>query len=452
MQMKLPVLKARKACSRIDRLGGFNGARSPQWRETLVSYLLNAAPLLVFAGIASIAGCTSVGRRDAPPNLISTAVPIGFTADVRLLSADLTGFDNRTGKFLQGVRDVAAGGDINVLSLSGGGSDGAFGAGALYGLSQANARPTFHLVTGVSAGALIAPFAFLGPEWDKELKEAFAGEHPRLMHSASTALIARLLSPLGSREHSALFRLVDSYVTAALIDAVAREAATGRRLLVATTDLDKQETVLWNLGVIAAHGGESARELFRDVLIASASIPGIFPPVLIHVRSDTVDYDELHVDGGVTTALFAAPLMAAFHPYRLEPLRGAKLYLIINGQLAQKPAKTPVNTPQILARSLSAGMTYRTREAIVDAIELSQQLGMTLRLTEIPLGYPKGSSVDFNSTYRRTLFKYGNDCATAGMLWVTPEQSVRRNGRPLAEATAGKFACPEENLPAALGQ
>jgi predicted acylesterase/phospholipase RssA len=428
MRLELFVAKARKIRSRIDRLGAF-----------------------AFVGIACLAGCTSVARRDAPPDLINMAVPIGFTADVRLLSADLAGFDDRSSRFLQGVRDAAAGGDINVLSLSGGGSGGAFGAGALYGLSQAHARPTFHLVTGVSAGALIAPFAFLGPEWDEKLKEAFAGAHPRLLHSASTALIARLLSPLGSREHGALFRLVDSYVTTALIDAVAREAASGRRLLVATTDLDKQETVLWNLGVIAAHGGEPARELFRDVLIASASVPGIFPPVLIRVRSDAVDYDELHVDGGVTTALFAAPLMAAFHPYRLELLRGAKLYLIINGQLAQEPSKTPVNTPQILARSLSAGTTYRTREAIVDAIELSRQLGMTLRLTEIPIGYPKGSYVEFNAIYRRNLFKYGNDCATAGMLWVTPEESVRRNGRPLSEVTADKFDCPSQNLPAALG-
>jgi predicted acylesterase/phospholipase RssA len=450
MLIKLPMHKLRKACSQFDCLGRFTCARRLQWRETLVRYSLNAAPFLVFVGISCFAGCTTAARRDAPPNLISTAEPIGFTADVRLLSADLTGFDDRSSKFLQGVRDAAAGGDINVLSLSGGGSGGAFGAGALFGLSQAHSRPTFHLVTGVSAGALIAPFAFLGPKWDEQLKEAFTGAHPRLLHSASTALISRLFSPLGSRGHGALFRLVDGYVTTALIDAVAREAASGRRLLVATTDLDKQETVIWNLGVIAAHGGELARKLFRDVLIASASVPGIFPPMLIHVRSDAVDYDELHVDGGVTTTLFAAPLMAAFHPYRLELLRGAKLYMIVNGQLAQKPAKTPVNTPQILARSLSAGMTYRTREAIGDAIELSQQLGMTLRLTEIPIGYPKGSYVDFNSIYRRTLFNYGNDCATAGMLWVTPEQSVRRNGRPVLEATAGKFDCPSENLPAAL--
>jgi hypothetical protein len=414
----------------------------------LQRYSLIAASIILFVAFACLAGCTSVERRDAPPNLFSSAEPIGFTPDVRLLSADLTGFDDRSSRFLQGVRDAAAGGDINVLSLSGGGSGGAFGAGALFGLSRAHARPTFHLVTGVSAGALIAPFAFLGSGWDEKLKEAFAGEHPRLLRSASMALMARLVSPLGSREHGPLFRLVDSYVTSDLIEAVAREAATGRRLLVATTDLDKQETVLWNLGVVAAHGGEPARELFRDVLIASASVPGIFPPVLIHVRSEAVDYDELHVDGAVTTALFAAPLMAAIHPYRLELLRGAKLYMIVNGQLAQEPTKTPINTPQILARSLSAGMTYRTRAAILDAIELSQQLAMTLQLTEIPVGYPKGSSVDFNSIYRRTLFKFGNDCAAAGMLWVTPEQSVRRNGRPVSESTGGKFACPSANLPA----
>ena len=401
-------------------------------------------------GIACLTGCTVSARRDAPPDLLSTAEPVGYGPDVRLLSADLTEFDSRSSQFLQGVRDAAAGGDINILALSGGGSGGAFGAGALYGLSQAHARPTFHLVTGVSAGALIAPFAFLGPAWDQKLKYAFASEHSSLLHSATTALVSRLLSPLGVRDHGALFRLVNSYVTAEMIEAVAREAATGRHLIVATTDLDKQETVLWNLDVIASHGGEAARELFRDVLIASASVPGIFPPVLIHVRSNGIDYDELHVDGGVTTTLFSAPLMATFHPYRLEPLRGAKLYLIINGQLAHAPAKTPISTPRILTSSLSAGMMYRTREAIGDSIDLSHELDMTLRLTEIPVGYPRMNFVDFRSNNMQSLFQYGANCAATGKLWVTPEQSVQRNGRPLSEPAAHSLACPAENLAAAL--
>jgi hypothetical protein len=199
MHINLLVLKARKAFMRFDRMVGFINAKGLQWRETQVRFALNTVPLLVFVGIACLAGCTVATRRDAPPDLISTAVPIGFTADVRLLSADLTGFDARSALFLQGVRDAAAGGDINLLSLSGGGSGGAFGAGALYGLSQVHARPTFHLVTGVSAGALIAPFAFLGTEWDKKMKDAFAGEHSSLLHSTSKALISRLLSPLVNR-------------------------------------------------------------------------------------------------------------------------------------------------------------------------------------------------------------------------------------------------------------
>ncbi len=389
------------------------------------------------------AGCTSTARLNAPDALISGAQPEGFSPAIRLLSPDLVAFDQRTPDFIASLRTAASNGTVNILSLSGGGSNGAFGAGALYGLSRRHSRPEFQLVTGVSAGALIAPFAFLGASWDEKLKDAFAGEHSLpLLRSAKAALVARLVSPLGSHKQNALSRLVDHYVTAELLEAVARESAKGRQLVVATTDLDKQETVIWNMGVIAAQGGEAARLLFRDVLVASASVPGIFPPVLIHVRGGARKFDELHVDGGITTPLFFAPLMAVFHPTYLQDLRGAHLYLVVNGQLAHEPETTTLHTPTILARSLSAGTTYRTREAINDAISLVRQSDMTLHLTEIPADYPEDNFVDFSARHMRSLFDYGLSCAQRNLLWVTPEQSVRRNLRILHAPAVGTPRCP----------
>ena len=300
----------------------------------------------------------------------------------------------------------------------------------LVGLTRAQTRPDFELVTGVSAGALIAPFAFLGPAWDDRLEAAFAGaQRQPLLNSPTLNLLSLMLWPGGTSKHSALFDLVDGFVTPAMVDAVARESAHGRRLIIATTDLDKQETVLWDMGVVAARGGTAARELFRDVLIASASVPGVFPPVLIPVRDGERRYDELHVDGSVTTPVFIAPLIAAVHPREVPELNGAHLYMIINGPLAHLPTTTPVKTLDVLASSFLASMTYRTREAIVDTAGLTRHFGVHFDLTEIPADYPLDSFVDFDPAHMRALFHFGERCAAQGQLWLSPEESIRNNLR-----------------------
>jgi hypothetical protein len=381
---------------------------------------------LPLAATILLGACVTVPRRAAPPGLIDQAVPDGFSPDIRLVTTDLPDFKTRSPRFFRGIR-TAADGSIDILALSGGGAGGAFGAGALVGLSRAHARPQFELVTGVSAGALIAPFAFLGPAWDGPLQRAFSGADVRIMRSPRLSVLARLLFPQGFRRRSPLFDLVDHYVTPAMISAVARESAKGRRLIVATTDLDKQETVLWDMGAIAARGGEPARRLFRDVLIASASIPGVFPPVLIHVHGGDTHYDELHVDGSVTTPVFAAPLIAEILPSGLAQLRGANLYMIVNGQLATTPRTTPFSTLSVLSASFSAAMTYKTREAIVTTVGFARRYDMKFHLTEIPVDYPFGSFVDFSPAHLRKLFDYAADCAARHLLWITPEQSIRRN-------------------------
>jgi hypothetical protein len=316
-------------------------------------------------------------------------------------------------------------------------------------MSRAHTRPPFELVTGVSTGALLAPFAFLGTPWDARMQEAFTGERSaRLLRSPTRTILARLLSPRGLPHHNALFQLVDHFVTMEMIDAVAREADKGRRLVVATTDLDKHETVLWNLGEIAQHGGTAARMLFRDVLIASASVPGVFPPVLIHVSDGNREYDEMHVDGGVTTSVFSMPLIVGVQSTELPLLRGAHLYMIVNGQLARTPQTTRYKTIDILSNAFAAELTYKTREAIVDNIAAARRLGMTFSLTEIPVDYPQTSFVDFNQQHMRALFDYAADCAARGQLWLTPAQSIRRNmGAQHAAATS--VACPLQGDPAA---
>jgi predicted acylesterase/phospholipase RssA len=392
-----------------------------------------------------LSGCVTGARLPPPPELISSAAPDGFSDQVRLVTIDRRDFDKRAPQLLSRLSRTATDGTVDYLVLSGGGAGGSFGAGALIGMSRRHDRPQFEVVTGVSAGALIAPFAYLGPEWDPELKAAFAGlGRFHLPRFAALAIVKRFLFPLGQSGHDALFRLVNAFVTPSMIRAVAHDYAQGRLLFIATTDLDKEETVVWNMGLIAQHGGMAARKLFRDVLVASASVPGIFPPVMIRVEDGGHQYEEMHVDGSVTTSLFAVPLIAQILPISSPARQPANLYVIINGNLVSPPSETPVNTLGVLSHSFSADLKYKARDSLLLAIEYARSRDMRLRMTEIPPEYPYHGFADFNAADMRQLFEYGVRCGSTGQLWETAAQSLRRNLHVHAERSSGSrpAACP----------
>ncbi|MFC5742961.1 patatin-like phospholipase family protein [Dyella tabacisoli] len=407
--------------------------------------------LLVLACLISLAGCVIQSRKPPPPTLISSALPVGFDANVRIVTTDRYRFSTSSPPLIEGLRRAAHGGAVNILALSGGGSGGAYGAGALAGMTRGNDRPDFQLVTGVSAGALIAPFAFLGSSWDPALQDAFGGERSYLIHSATSSFLARLVFPSGMDSHGRLYELVDHFVTPEMVAAVAAETLKGRRLIIATTDLDKRETVLWDMGVIAAHGGSTARLLFRDVLIASASVPGMFPPVIIHVSDGVHPYDELHVDGSVTTPLFITPLVADVVSTSLDQLNGSNVYVIVNSQLASPPHKTSLQTLELLGRSFSAQLMYKTKETIAFIDSVAREHHMRLRIAVIPADYPDHSFADFRPKSLQRLFDYGADCAARGLLWVTPVQGIRRDqvdvmgDRHAAASCPGSDATPSDS-------
>lgn len=369
---------------------------------------------------AMLAACT-LPRRDAPTALFSDASPPGFPPSIRFLSADTRQLAHLS-EDAQRLRTTSATHTITMLALSGGGSVGAFGAGALIGLSHRGARPEFQVVTGVSAGALLAPFAYLGPAWDPQLMEAFSGRATE-----------RLLRPRGLAVlyHPGWFRgepladLVDHFVTDEMVDAVARERARGRILAVATTDLDSEETVIWDLGKIAAVGGEPARKLFRDILVASASIPGLFPPVMIKVTSGTHTYDEMHVDGGATTPFFIVPEATFLTAMNPAVLRDGSLYVLVNGQLSGRPQTTRIRSIPILSRSFAAVLKHTSRTAIIATAEFAAHYGMSFRFTSIPLDHAQVDPLDFRRSSMQALMQYGEHCAEAGLLWLTLEQSAQ---------------------------
>lgn len=400
--------------------------------------------------VLTLVGC-ALPRRDAPPTIFSAASPVDFPADVRFLSTDRASVEAKSTAALRRLRSSSKDGMLRALVLSGGGAGGAFGAGALVGLSRRQERPQYDVVTGVSTGALIAPFAFLGSNWDSQLTEAFAsGQGARMSVRGLLAL------PLGtSRRSAALTALVDHYVTPDLIRAVAQEAGRGRLLWVATTDLDKEETVIWDLGAIAMHGGEPARKLFRDVVVASASIPGVFEPVLIHVQQGGRLYDEMHVDGNASASLFIAPAAAYFALLDQQSLDGARVYVLINGQIIDAPETTPFKLRPIVARTFSVALKHMSRAQVVAVDQFAEKYRMSVQSTYLPFDYPKYSSADFRASTMRPLFEYGVRCAQSGRLWTTMDETMDTvaAAAPASKRTPGdqKVECPLRDLPFTAG-
>jgi hypothetical protein len=408
--------------------------------------LIRYVGLLLLLATPLLTSCIIEARKEAPRVTSGEVVPKGFPSSVRIARDTQRTLEDGTAQVLPGVVAAAGDGKINILALSGGGAGAAFGAGALVGWSRVRTRPQFQIVTGVSAGALIAPLAFLGPDWDGELEEAFAG-------SQTKHLLKRRMG--GVLFGSSIYRgeplaaLVDHYVTDRLIKAIAAEGAKGRLLLVATTNLDTEQTNIWNLTNIAAQGGEKARRLFRDVLIASASIPGAFPPVLIRVEDSSGGFDELHVDGGTTASFFIAPEIAGFLPGQIALLRGANLYVILNEQLSATPATTPIGTLAIIKRGIAAGLNSGARADLQIAVSLARQHGMSIEVTGIPAAYPFRGLLGLEPFAMKSLFEYGASCAAAGQLWGTPLGVLEASERISNASSGGTLQCPAAPYPLA---
>jgi hypothetical protein len=310
-----------------------------------------------------------------------------------------------------------SGENFDILAISGGAAGGAFGAGVLVGLSRAAKRPTFAIVTGVSTGALMAPFAFLGSDWDDRLADAYIGGHAARLWS-----LTRLAPPLdgGLLRPEALDDLINPFIDAEVVSAVAREHALGRRLLVATTDLDSEKACIWDMGEIACRGGEPALALFRKVLAASASLPGLFPPRRIECEADGVSYEEMHVDGGVVAPLFVMP-EALLRWKDLGPrLQHSRIYVIANMSLEQIPRTTEPNIVAILSRSFDTMLRSSYRQALSVVTTFCADHDLPLSVASIPAAGGNGSMLSFDTAVMRTIFDDAVAQAQGADFWLTP--------------------------------
>ncbi|ACL96461.1 patatin family protein [Caulobacter vibrioides] len=361
-----------------------------------------------------LSACGTVSREAFTAQDIGAAAPQGLS-DVRFSAADpAAGL-----KFAQEVHDHTAGRKVNVLAISGGGSNGAYGAGILVGWTAAGNRPDFDIVTGVSTGALTAPFAYLGKDWDRRLTEAYTSDAAdRILEKRGLDLF---FNPSIFRNH-ALRDLVAKYVDPPLLYAIAVEHAKGRRLMIATTNLDTEETMIWDMGAIASRGDAAALQLFRDVLVASAAIPGVFPPILIEVEGGDRKLSEMHVDGSVTTPFFVAPetLLLSILPGRDQTGPG-EVSVIVNGQIDGGFGFTKGDTLSILGRSWIAMSKAQLRTHLTANAAFTRRNGGVFRYSAIP-DHAKGdfSGLDFASEGRRALFTLGYDLGKSGGAWAAP--------------------------------
>ena len=255
---------------------------------------------------------------------------------------------------------------VDFLAISGGGDKGAYGAGFLCGWTVAGNRPEFKLVTGVSTGALIAPFAFLGSKYDAKLKALYTNSSQD--HILEERSLMSVVFDDAMADNRPLWRLLEKNITQEMLSEIAQEYTKGRMLLVATTNLDSQRSVIWNLTKIAAFGSPQALDLFRKVMMASTAIPGAFPPSMIEVQANGKHYEEMHVDGGATSQVFVYP--AKFHLREHDAQMGIQrernLYIILNAFLDPEWAEVERRSFMIaskaiesLIRTKSIGDLYR---------------------------------------------------------------------------------------------
>ncbi|ADL00320.1 patatin-like phospholipase family protein [Brevundimonas subvibrioides] len=352
-------------------------------------------------------GCQTVSRAAFTYDDIATASP-----DIRL---DFHGPTDRE-RYVAGTNAAvlaARDGHFDLLALSGGGAVGAYGAGLLVGWTRRGDRPVFEVVTGVSTGAMIAPFAFIGSDGDAALQAAFTdGRSDRLLQ----ARWAMSLVGPGLFRQRPLRDLVAASVTDDLLARVAEGHRAGRRLYVATTSLDTQGQVVWDMGALAASDRPNRREVFIDILTASASIPGVFPPVFVALEDDGHVVRELHADGRTTANFFIAPERLMLDPALLANGSDGRIWIAINGRPDARFSVASYSGVGVASRGLDTMMKASTRMSLVAADQFARLRGLSLSVAMAPVG--SDNNLRFDKLWMQGLFDQGLQAGLGGEAWA----------------------------------
>jgi hypothetical protein len=400
---------------------------------------------LVLVLLAGTAGCTARHRCCAPPELsrASGLVQLGPGDESSALDTDLIrSFANNA----RTANDPAAlpAKRSRVLALSGGGMYGAYSVGVLSGWTATGNRPEFDVVTGVSTGALIATYAFLGTEYDRTMVALYTSINSRDIYRKRVAAAAILSDSAASS--APLKKLIDTQVDDAVLAAVVKAHACGRRLYVGTTNIDTRRLVIWDMGAIASSGRPDAKELYRKVLLASASVPGFFPPVPIEVEVNGRKFTEMHVDGGASTGVFLRASTLHLDKEALkagrQPLAGSDAYVIVAGKLYADPTCTDRRTLKIGESALQSVLYSQTRGELFRIYTLCLLGGMNYHLAAIPEDFKTGAdAMEFDPAEMRRLYEAGYAAATGGRAWRDTPPGAEPHEQPQPR-TGNQFLAP----------
>ncbi len=387
----------------------------------------NTLRLLAGGGaLVGLSACGEIARGPAVPRSEAMrATVLGIPnerfhpiIDTKLVQAELAQAVERRRKFY-GVATPFDMPDYNMLAVSGGGENGAFGAGLLCGWSEHGDRPVFDWVTGISTGALTAPFAFLGTAYDAKLREVFTNITAKDVLT-SRGLIAALNDD-ALADNAPLFATLSRYLDQQMMVDLAKAYEEGRLLFIGTSDLDSQNGVIWNVGAIAASGHARARDTIARILLASAAIPGAFPPTMFDVTVDGKPYQEMHVDGGTFAQAFLYPpsltqqrRQRALAKQRVLPVDA---YVIRNGRLDPNWAVTKRQTLGIVGRAIDTMITASGINDVVRMYNTTRADGIDFHLAYIGSDFNAVSPAPFDQPYMRELFQYGYVRARAGYPW-----------------------------------
>jgi hypothetical protein len=388
--------------------------------------------------LLTMLGCAAPERLAAVPEDRTTEAQIAGMPNVRYwvdeetqpFIDELTQSLRREQEYRASIGQTGALPPAYFLAISGGGDNGAFGAGLLNGWSAAGNRPAFKGVTGVSTGALIAPMAFLGPAYDHILREVYTETSKKDIFEDRFITAALLDDAMA--DTSPLFRTVSRYVDQDLLGKITAEYHKGRLLFVATTDLDARHPVIWNMTAIAAVGTPQALQLFRKVLVASAAIPGAFPPVMIDVDVDGQHYQEMHVDGGAMSQVFLYPpsINIAEHTRANKIARKRVLYLIRNARLDPDWDSVERQTLGIAGKAISSLIHTQGLGDLYRIYLTAKRDGFDYNLAYIPGTFKVAHKEQFDPNYMRPLFNAGYEMAKKGYPWEKTPPGYATSGSP----------------------
>ena len=374
--------------------------------------------LLVF----TLGGCTSVPERQPLPREYTLKAQIPGIPEARFWGDEWPTFaSDRFDTYSEADfrRELGALYDKphNYLAISGGGANGAFGVGLLLGWTATGERPEFSMVTGVSTGALTAPFAFLGSDYDDEMKEVYTSTTTEDIAEERNLLSAALGDSV--TDTAPLKALIARYIDAEMIEAIAHQHKRGRRLLIGTVNLDAGRSVIWNIGAIAASDHPQKTSLIHDVLRASAAIPVAFPPVMITVEAEGKQYDEMHVDGGTGSQVFVYPAAANWREVaqKLKANGKPQIYVIRNAFLEPDYAGVQRSVFPIATRSIDSLIRTQGLGDLYQIFALCKRDGNDFNLAFIPSDFTEEPKEGFDPVYMGKLLDRGYRMALDGYPW-----------------------------------